>query len=307
MKFITIFSTPKPFTDPHIAEIQKNAIRSWIDLGDEVEIFLIGEEEGLAEVADSLDVRYFPDVKRNEQGTPLVSSIFDLARQYSTSPNMAYINADILLFNDFIETTRTISDLYKKYLIVGQRWDLDVEYEIEYTDGWQTELKKQLCENGKLHPRGGSDYFIYPRACFEAIPEFAIGRAGWDNWMFYEARIRKWPLIDATESIQIIHQQHDYRHLPNGQPHYRLPESAENIRLAGGEIAIFDLLDSDRRIVAGKIKRPCFSLKKMVREFEILPLTWLHSKKLGWFFYSLFHPVRGYWLIRKKLGKHLKK
>ena len=125
--------------------------------------------------------------------------------------------------------------------------------------------------------------------------------------MFYEARARKWPLIDATESIQIIHQQHDYRHLPNGQPHYRLPESAENIRLAGGEIAIFDLLDSDRRIVADKIKRPGFSLKKLVREFEIFPLTWLRSKKLGWLFYSLFHPVRGYWLIRKKLGKYLKK
>ena len=307
MTFITIFSTPKPFTDPHIATIQKNAIRSWIALGDEVEIFLIGEEDGLADVAGSLGVRYFPEVKRNDQGTPLVSSIFDLARQYSTSPNMAYINADILLFYDFIETTRTISDLYKKFLIVGQRWDLDVETKIEYTDGWQAELKKQLYKNGKLHPRGGSDYFIYPRACFETIPEFAIGRAGWDNWMFYEARTRKWPLIDATQSIQIIHQQHDYRHLPNGQPHYRLPESAENIRLAGGEIAIFDLLDTDRRIVTGKIKRPGFSLKKMVREIEIFPLTWFRSKKLGWLFYSLFHPVRGYWLIRKKLGKYLKK
>ena len=30
---ITIFTAPKPFTDPHIDLIQRNAIRSWRDLG----------------------------------------------------------------------------------------------------------------------------------------------------------------------------------------------------------------------------------------------------------------------------------
>ena len=44
---ITVFSTPKPFTNPHIAIIQSNAIKSWMHLGQEAEALLIGEEEGV--------------------------------------------------------------------------------------------------------------------------------------------------------------------------------------------------------------------------------------------------------------------
>ena len=50
MTLLTLFSAPKPFTDPHIALIQRNAIRSWTLLPD-VEVILLGEETGLAEAA----------------------------------------------------------------------------------------------------------------------------------------------------------------------------------------------------------------------------------------------------------------
>ena len=50
MPLITLFSAPKPFTNPHIAMIQRNAIKSWTLLPD-VEVILLGEEEGLAEAA----------------------------------------------------------------------------------------------------------------------------------------------------------------------------------------------------------------------------------------------------------------
>ncbi len=43
MSLITFFSAPKPFTDPHIAMIQRNAIKSWTLLPD-VEVILLGEE-----------------------------------------------------------------------------------------------------------------------------------------------------------------------------------------------------------------------------------------------------------------------
>ena len=41
MTLITLFSAPKPFTNPHIAMIQRNAIRSWTLLPD-VEVILLG-------------------------------------------------------------------------------------------------------------------------------------------------------------------------------------------------------------------------------------------------------------------------
>ena len=90
MTFLTIFSAPKPFTDPHINMIQRNALQSWQHLSDDVEVILIGDEEGLADVANEYKMRHLPNVARNEWGTPLVSSIFGLAREASQSPLMSY-------------------------------------------------------------------------------------------------------------------------------------------------------------------------------------------------------------------------
>ncbi|MEN6409407.1 MAG: hypothetical protein ABFD44_06835, partial [Anaerolineaceae bacterium] len=252
---ITVFSAPKPFTNPHIATIQRNAIRSWLALGDAVEVMLLGDEEGLPEAAEELGVRLIREVKRNAQGTPLVSSLFELARQNSTTPLLAYVNADILLLPNFVSGARALQTARKPFLGVGQRWDLDVTTGLNFDADWAANLRRRVQENGSLHTPTGSDYFLYPRTCFAWMPEFAIGRAGWDNWMIYWARHEGWLTVDATADIQIVHQNHDYRHLPGGQPHYKLPESDVNVRLAGGRRVIFNLPDADYRLAEGNVCR----------------------------------------------------
>ena len=106
MAFLTIFTAPKPFTDPLIATLQYNAIESWTHLGPEVEVIVIGDEPGIAEATQKLGVRHLPNVACNEMGTPLVSSIFQLARENSDSPVLVYVNADILFMPDMIEAAR---------------------------------------------------------------------------------------------------------------------------------------------------------------------------------------------------------
>ncbi len=54
MALLTIFTAPKPFSDPHINVIQRNAIQSWLHLGNEVEVLLIGNEAGMHELAEKL-------------------------------------------------------------------------------------------------------------------------------------------------------------------------------------------------------------------------------------------------------------
>src|SRR5512138_87639 len=102
MPSITLFSAPKPFTNPHIATIQRNAIRSWTLLPD-VDVILLGEETGLAEAARDLNVKHLPHVARNPSGTPLISSMFQLARENSTSDLLCIINADMVLMDDFVK------------------------------------------------------------------------------------------------------------------------------------------------------------------------------------------------------------
>ena len=301
MSFMTIFITPKGFDREHIAMIQRNAIRSWKALGNEVDIILIGDDPGVEENAEMLGVRFFRDVRRNSSGTPMLDDIFRIARENSDSPVLAYVNADIILKKDFLDITKKIMAEEDKFLLVGQRWDLDVRKDLEFPDGWEISFDQELASRGRRHPAGGSDYFIFPRDIFTSIPAFAIGRSGWDNWMFYEARVKGWKLINCSKSINIIHQDHDYAHLPNGLPHYRQPESAENVKVAGGKRTIFTLLDCNYETDEnGNISTPKLSKKKLLREIEIFPLVTLKSKILGDASFAVFHPKKAYSEFRNR-------
>lgn len=270
MPFITFFSAPKPFTNPHIAMIQRNAIRSWTLLPD-VEVILLGEEEGLAKAAHELGVRHISQVKRNANGTPLISSMFELARKNSSSDLLCIINADMILMPDFVEAARRSPMLRDKFVLLSQRWDLDITQPIEFAEGWQNRLLSMVHRQGSLHRPAGSDFFLFPLSTFHEIPNFTIGRAGWDNWMIYKARREKWTVIDCTPSVTIVHQNHDYSHLPGGRSHYEHPDTNENIRLAGGEANIrYTILDATHQLVDGKLVRPKLTYLRFMRGVELL-------------------------------------
>jgi hypothetical protein len=269
MPFITLFSAPKPFVDPHIAMIQRNAIYSWTLLPD-VEVVLLGREEGLAEAASELGVRQLVNVACNENNTPLISSMIRLARETSSGDLLCIINADMILMPDFIDSAKQTVKLKNKFVLLGRRWDLDVLEAIDFGRDWQTRLSSIVLRHGRLHRPAGSDFFLFPKSCYHHVPDFAIGRAGWDNWMIYKARQEKWPVIDCTSSMMVVHQNHDYGHLPDARPHYDHPDSDENIRLAGGQAAIrYTILDSTHRLVDGKLARPKLSYLRFMRGVEL--------------------------------------
>lgn len=299
---ITILTAPKPFVDPHIQVIQRNALRSWLALGDMVDIIVLGDDEGIRENMQILGIRHFPDVVCNDKGTPIISSMLKIAKGNSTSPYLAIVNTDIILFDNFIHAVQNIKTVKEKFLIAGQRWDMDIRKELKRKDDF-TQLESRVRAEAKLHPPAGSDYFIFPRNCYQSIPDFAIGRAGWDNWYIYKSRFEGWPVIDGTHDVMIVHQDHDYRHLPNGQPHYRLPETKQNVIMGGGEHTIFTLFDAQYSLCDSRIDRKNLSFKKLIREIEIFPLIFLRSLLLGKLFFYIFHPGKGYAAFRTWLRK----
>ncbi len=269
MPLLTLFSAPKPFTDPHIAMIQFNAIKSWTLLPD-VEVILLGEETGLVEVARKFGVKHIPNVACNESGTPLISSMFQLARENSQSELLCIINADMVLVPDFVEAAKQTVKLKDKFVLLSQRWDYDITTAMDFTMGWESMLRESVRKQNQLHRPAGSDFFLFPKSCYMDIPDFTIGRAGWDNWMIYKARKEGWAVIDCTPSIMVVHQNHDYSHLPNGKPHYEHPETNENIRLAGGQANIrYTILDSTHQLVDGKLTRPKMTSLRLTRKFEL--------------------------------------
>jgi hypothetical protein len=270
MTFLTVFSYPKPFNNPHIARIQSNAIRSWMQLGDDVEVLLMGDEEGLSEFARENQVRHFPDVKCSPEGTPFISSMFELARRESDAPYLAILNADIILMPDFVEATHQVAALVDEFLFLGRRWDLDVEQELEFYPGWENDLQAEVHQRGTLHGPVGSDYFLVPRHLLQDMPEFTIGRSGWDNWTIYHAVKAGWPVVDVTQSAMIVHQNHDYSHLPGNKPPYDLPETKQNIRLAGGVKTMYTILEANQILVNGELKPALMSVPRLLHKLELL-------------------------------------
>ncbi len=265
MSLLTIFSAPKPFTNPHVALIQRNAILSWKKLGECVEIILLGDEKGLAEFATENGIKHIKTVRKNNEGTPLINAMLNAVREESSTPVLCLINADIILLPGFIEKIISILDNSIDFLIMGRRWDVSITSPIDFSIGWVEMLQGEIHSSGKLHKSKGSDYFIFTRQKFLDMPDFAIGRAGWDNWVIYSARKQGMKVIDATYDITIIHQQHDYSHLPGGIIHYTLPESDENLRLAGGKRRIFTLLDANRIVENGDVKPYPLTWKKLIQ------------------------------------------
>jgi hypothetical protein len=127
--------------------------------------------------------------------------------------------------------------------------------------------------------------------------------------MIYEARRRRWPVVDASQAMTVIHQDHDYRHLPGGQPHYRHPETDQNIRHAGGRRTILTLADADWTMDGGAPRPKRRSERNLLRQIEILPVLRSRSGILANAFFAAFHPVQAArvvlgWINWK--GRHLR-
>jgi hypothetical protein len=249
---LTIFTVPKPFTDHLIATIQTNAITSWLTIPG-VEVILFGNECGVAEIAQKMNLRHIPDVKDNEVGTPIIGDFFKTAQATAKHDIVCYSNADII----FAGPMHSIIDIFEKEvdkcLIVGRRWNMDIAFPIDFNDrNWSANLITRAQKENPLMHHTQIDYFIFRKNSLGDIPPFALGRPTWDNWMIWNALKKGVKVVDSGNAIYAIHQNHHFKHLPT-QNYYDGSEAKENLRLAGGWPHLRNLLDANYKLCNGRI------------------------------------------------------
>jgi len=267
---LLLYTIPKPFRG-HIRTIQYNALRSWTMLSQDIRIVLFGNEEGTAEAAKELGIDHIADVSTNEFGTPLVSDVFSKAQARAEGRLLCYVNADILLTEDFVSALDVAKKGKRSFLMIGQRWDIEQNDALDFSVGWQTRLRDRVAREGTLHAETGIDYFAYTPDLFRSLPDFAIGRSAWDNWLIFNARSTGAAVIDATRSIMAIHQNHDYAHVPQGEyGAWKGPEAVRNLSLAGGYAHCFTILDSTSILDRGSL-HPALEGKYLQRR----PTAWI--------------------------------
>lgn len=236
---LTLFAVPKPFVG--LAAVhQHNALLSWARLGPGVDVILFGDDDGVEGAARRHGFAYGGPVARSAAGTPLLDDLFARAEAMARGATLAYVNADIILFGDFLAAIETARARTTHFLVVGRRRDIDLDEAIDATDPeWQQQLIARARAEGHIEAPDGSDYFVFSRGLFGRLPPFAIGRTGWDNWLMAEALRRHAVLVDASEDVLAIHQRHG-----RDDGAWSGREAERNRTLAGGGRGVFTIADA---------------------------------------------------------------
>jgi hypothetical protein len=257
---LTIFTTAKPFRG-HSAIIQRNAIQSWKRLDPSVEIFIFGDDWGTAEVCQDLKLQHVRNVRKNKHGTKYLASIYDQAQEIARYDVLCHINCDILLMSDFRRAVESVTNLRDRYLMAGRRWDADIREPIDFQHAqWEEKLRSFALQTNRQRPAQWIDYFVFPKGFYyREIPEFVIGRPGWDNWLLWYARSSGASLVDASSTVCAIHQNHDYSYHPDGERGvWEGEEAQENYRLLEGKRK-FRSLEDATHILQGNRLRPNYN------------------------------------------------
>jgi len=289
---LTIFSTPKPFLG-HIDVIQRNAIQSWKRIDPNVEIILFGDEEGTAAVAHEFGLLHVPTVPKNEHGTKLLRGFFEPAQSVARYDLLCYINCDIMMLPSFADSVRRVAGCFPRFLMVGQRWNTDVlePWNFSCAD-WDKQLVRFVSERGSLLDETGIDYFVFPRGLYQNMPALVIGRIWWDHWLIWRARSLGAPVVNATQVVMAVHQNHDYSYHPAGAAGvWQDEQSKKNYELAGGRRHLYTIADSTHRLTTAGIERnplyPLSPLRRATRPYivpawyKFLELTQPVRRKLG--------------------------
>jgi hypothetical protein len=210
---LTFFTTGKPFRG-HDGIIQRNALKSWKMLHPDVEVILFGDEDGVAEVCAEYDLRHEPQVERFNGKMPYINSMFARAQQVATHDYVCYCNCDIILLDDFLQAFQKAVKWRKRFLMVGQRRDVDVTALIDFRHpNWGDRLRQRAVAEGIKMDEYWIDFFLFPKNVYVDIPPLIVGYCYWDNWMIWKALSQRVPVLDGSSFILTIHQNHGYSSL----------------------------------------------------------------------------------------------
>ncbi|KAL3855430.1 hypothetical protein ACJMK2_014641 [Sinanodonta woodiana] len=191
--------------------VYNNTLYNWQTFKPHVQLILFTNNTSVSEKVNCSHWNIFPVLFYSDSGIPTIKAMFKQAKELYNTTWYGYFNGDILLTEDILKTLEYVSSVLDQFsnasiLIIGRRINvLNVtSEEVREING----IKESARSRGSLHYIYAEDYFItnthFP---WDKIPEFVIGRAGYDNWIVGHARCDLGAIvIDATETLTAVHQ-----------------------------------------------------------------------------------------------------
>ena len=192
--------------------IHNRTLINWASLGPAVRpvLYVTGDEEydwGVAAKALGWSVRYAPKLVK---GIPVLKDLFRDVRQSSVqTPFYGFANSDNMFDTSLVDTLRYLYVTVdpSNVFVVGRRTNVNVK-DIDNNYVKDPKYVASLMPRGTLFKTNAQDYFITTSGGFpwDKVPDFVIGRPGYDNWLVAKSLDWRVNIIDATETIHDIHQ-----------------------------------------------------------------------------------------------------
>jgi len=261
---ITFFAIPKSFKG-NTAIHQGNSLKSLQLTNPGSQIVIYGQEEGIEEFCSKNGFLNRKITSFSSIGTPILKDVFDDIQMISEFDTVVYLNSDIIFLSDIKKIIQRIA--FTQFLIIGKRTNVDINEIIDFSkENWYERLQFFAHEHGEQGSLSEIDYFIFQKGSLNDMPPFAVGRAGWDNWMIYHYKQElNFPVIDATDYLVALHQNHDYGHIKMGTgKKYEGAESDYNRKLIGKWSKFYSIIDADYQFTSsGDLERSPLTLKKI--------------------------------------------
>jgi len=195
-------------------DIHNRLIRNWAALGPDLDpvLFVPVTEYNTSSwintaTSNNWTVRVLYALRSN---LPILTAMFKDAIARSRSPFIGYANADILFDRSLILTLCSLNQRLnlanETILIIGRRRNVDI-VKIDLGSGYNL-TKISLMDRIKPFHGMAQDYFITTRRglSWKEIPDFVVGRNGYDNWLVAKALDWNITLIDASRTVLALHQ-----------------------------------------------------------------------------------------------------
>jgi len=290
---ITILTNLWPFTPTSVVR-QRNALASWRAMCVDAQIITYQRVAGDSTILHDYGIEVASGLPPSVDGLPRVDAIFAIAQAKGKYERQVWVNADIILMEDFLDTFLSLR--LSHFVMIGQRTDVNLDTPLSFSGSVDsTAVRRRLSSAGRLHNIGGISYFAYTRGSMPPLPPLYLA-AAWDNLVLYECRKAGIPVIDATLDVQAFHQDHEYATTPEGgRLVYEGAAARANVAQSRDRDELFYVTDASHWLYRGKVRNSLCSPKHASRQILTYPLLRRWATPFRW-------PLRATASLVRRLG-----
>ncbi|HZC66463.1 MAG TPA: hypothetical protein VE545_07800 [Candidatus Dormibacteraeota bacterium] len=200
---LTIFAAAKPFRG-RAATIQRNALHSWMQLHDDVQIILFGDAEGTQEVAWELGLHFEATPQLTSTGAVRLDYMMAAARRHARHNVLCFIACDIRLQRDFCEALNRVEALHHEFVMVGRAaaGRANACNAPDTTNTLAAKAHGISLGSASETQHARLDYVIFSRNCFVAdVPELPAHSPFAAKWLMRRAMANEVRVVDASRMV----------------------------------------------------------------------------------------------------------